>query len=221
MSKTTDWLPAPRQEQLNMAVNWCAYLMPKAASFTIPTQTITSLAQLATAAHDALGAAMDETTRTPVANAACRTAFKTLTAAMRSFKKHYILIPPMSEADFTALGVRIPDTHRTPSEAPSAQVRADPFLAGPHQMGIRIVYVIGDPGGKANKGYRIYYVIVPPGGAAPMNPEQFTQSFYTMRKKDVLDLPFSSSGSTIYFCVQVENEGKKGPWGPITSAIIP
>jgi hypothetical protein len=49
-------------------------------------------------------------------------------------------------------------------------------------MGIRIVYVIGDPGGKANKGYRIYYVIVPPGGTAPMNPEQFTQSFYTMRK---------------------------------------
>jgi hypothetical protein len=31
----------------------------------------------------------------------------------------------------------------------------------------------------------------------------------------------TDSGSTAYVAVQIENGEKKGPWGPIVSAIIP
>jgi hypothetical protein len=42
-----------------------------------------------------------------------------------------------------------------------------------------------------------------------------------MRKKDVIEFDFEESGKTAYFAVQVENGGKKGPWGQIVSALIP
>jgi hypothetical protein len=29
------------------------------------------------------------------------------------------------------------------------------------------------------------------------------------------------SGKTAYFAVQIENDGKKGVWGPMVSALIP
>jgi hypothetical protein len=32
---------------------------------------------------------------------------------------------------------------------------------------------------------------------------------------------FGDSGKTAYFAVQIENEGKKGPWGPLVLALIP
>jgi hypothetical protein len=42
-----------------------------------------------------------------------------------------------------------------------------------------------------------------------------------MRKKDVIEFDYNYSGKTAYFAVQVENGGKKGPWGPMVSALIP
>jgi hypothetical protein len=32
---------------------------------------------------------------------------------------------------------------------------------------------------------------------------------------------FGDSGKTAYFGVQIENEGKKGPWGPMVSGLSP
>jgi hypothetical protein len=55
----------------------------------------------------------------------------------------------------------------------------------------------------------------------PASPEELTTSFFTHRKKDVIEFGFNDSGSTVFFAVQIENEGKKGPWGPMTSALIP
>jgi hypothetical protein len=37
----------------------------------------------------------------------------------------------------------------------------------------------------------------------------------------VIEFAFDDSGKTAYFDVQIENEGKKGPWGSLTSALIP
>jgi hypothetical protein len=47
------------------------------------------------------------------------------------------------------------------------------------------------------------------------------KSFYTKRKKDVMEFEFGDSGKTAFFAVQIENDGKKGPWGPMVSALIP
>jgi hypothetical protein len=37
----------------------------------------------------------------------------------------------------------------------------------------------------------------------------------------VISLDYSDSGNTIYIAVQVENGEKKGPWGPMVSAVVP
>jgi hypothetical protein len=84
-----------------------------------------------------------------------------------------------------------------------------------------MVYVTGSPSDPANKGYRIWYSVIAPGETPPAKPEDLRKSFYTTRKKDVIEFDYGDSGKTAYFAVQVENGGKKGPWGPMVSALIP
>jgi hypothetical protein len=84
-----------------------------------------------------------------------------------------------------------------------------------------MIYLTGSPDDPANKGYRIWYKVVPPGGESVTSPKQLNESFFTKRKKDVVVFDYEDSGKTVYFAVQVENDGKKGPWGPVVSAIIP
>ena len=90
-----------------------------------------------------------------------------------------------------------------------------------HELGIKIVYVTGSPVDPANKGFRVYYKVVAPGSAPPTAPGELIKSLYTKRKKDLMEFEFGDSGKTAYFAVQIENEGKKGPWGPMISALIP
>jgi hypothetical protein len=90
-----------------------------------------------------------------------------------------------------------------------------------HELGVWLLYVTGSPEDPANKEYRIWYLAVPPGGEAPLDPEELTKSFSTQRRKEVITFEYGDSGKTVYLAVQVENGDKKGPWGPMTSAVIP
>jgi hypothetical protein len=159
--------------------------------------------------------------RTPVITEQCREAFDALAAAMRSLKNHRFLVPPLTNADLVSLGLVPRRTGHTPTGKPEAQVTVETFLLGRHELGFRIAYVSGDPEDKANKGYRIWYKVVPPGGAPVTDPEDLPKSFFTRRKKDVLEFEYTDSGKTAYIAVQVENGGRKGDWGPLVSAIIP
>jgi hypothetical protein len=80
---------------------------------------------------------------------------------------------------------------------------------------------LGGPNDKANKGFRVWHSVFAPGAAAPPGPEQLTRSFYTQRKKDVIDFDYGDSGKTAYTAIQIENAGEKGPWGPMVHAVIP
>jgi hypothetical protein len=96
------------------------------------------------------------------------------------------------------------------------------YLIGRHELGLKIVYVDGTPEDPANKGYRTWYRVVAPGETPPADPDRdLPKSFFTKRKKDVIEFEFGDSGKTAWFAVQVENDGKKGPWGPLVSALIP
>ncbi|MDR0374683.1 MAG: hypothetical protein LBH85_03060 [Treponema sp.] len=79
---------------------------------------------------------------------------------------------------------------------------------GRHELGIRIVYVTGSPNDPANKGYRVWYSVVAPGEKPPTNPDALRKSFFTMRKKDVVEFDYGDSG-------------KQCPAGPLVSALIP
>jgi hypothetical protein len=223
MSKSTDWLPPGRQDQLTMAKNWLSILQTgtNAQTWSVPADVVNELEELEKEADKALTAAKNEETRTPVANARCKTAFEALTAKMRDIKKRWFYVPPLQEADIVGLGLKPRDTIPTASGTPTAQVTVETYLVGRHQLGVKINYVTGNPSDTANKGYRIWYSVVGQGDTPPANPDGLQKSFYTKRKKDVIDFEFDDSGKTAYFAVQIENEGKKGPWGPLVNALIP
>jgi hypothetical protein len=193
-----------------------------AEAWNIPAALVQALQALVNAAEAALVVAKSEETRTPVATAQCRTAFGAMIAAMRDMKKRYFYVPPLQESDLVALGLRIPDSTPSASGTPTAQVGVETYLIGRHQLGVKINYFTGSPSDPANKGYRIWYSVIAQGGVPPpTNPGELNESFSTKRKKDVIEFAFDDSGKTAYFAVQIENEGRKGPWGPITAALIP
>jgi hypothetical protein len=109
----------------------------------------------------------------------------------------------------------------TPSGDPSAQVTVETYLMGRHELGVKIIYITGSATDPANKGFRIWYTVVAPGETPPANPDDLRKSFYTKRKKDIIEFDFGDSGKTAFFVVQIENGSKKGPWGPLVSALIP
>jgi hypothetical protein len=172
-------------------------------------------------AATALETAKTETTRTPVATAQCKKAFDALTAFMRDFKRRYFLTPPLLDSDYVSLGLKPRDPAPTPSRTPTAQVAVETYLVGRHELGVRMVYVTGSPGESANKGCRIWYAIAAPGETPPANPKELRTSFYTQHCKDRTEFDIGDSGKTAYFAVQIENESKKGPWGPLVQALIP
>jgi hypothetical protein len=204
-----------------MAGDWISVCTVKKTGWNIPDAAIAEITTRRGNAAAALETAKNETTRTPVATAQCREAFEALAAALRDFKRRYFLSPPLVDSDYVALGLKPHDGTPTPSGPPTAQVTVETYLVGRHELGIRIVYVTGSPGDPANKGYRIWYRVAAPGETPPAGPKDLRESFFTKRKKDLIGFDFEDSGKTAYFAVQVENDGKKGPWGPLVSALIP
>jgi hypothetical protein len=221
MSQKTDWMSGTRDGQLAMAKDWVSVTGTNAHLWDIPLTAVQELGGLTEAADAALAVAKNETTRTPVATAQCKAAFEALTAKMRDFKKRYFLTPPLMEADYIALGLKPRDSTPTASGTPTAQVTVETYLIGRHELGVKIIYVTGSTTDPANKGFRIWYSVIGQGETPPTNPDDLRKSFYTKRKKDLLEFDFGDSGKTAYFAVQIENEGKKGPWGPLVQALIP
>jgi hypothetical protein len=221
MATSKDWLPASREGQLAMADDWISVCTTRQTDWNIPYPALTELTTLRDTASVALETAKNETTRTPVATAQCKEAFDALTAFMRDFKRRYFLSPPLLDSDYISLGLKPHDPTPTPRGVPTAQETVETYLVGRPEPGLRLIYIDGSPSDPANKGYRIWYSVIAPGETPLASPNELRNSFYTKRKKDVIEFDFGDSGKTAYFAVQIENEGKKGPWGPLVSALIP
>jgi hypothetical protein len=152
MSERTDWAPASREALLAMAKEWRVVAGANAQAWGIPETALTNMDNRIQTADAALAAAKNETTRTPVATAQCKTAFKGLLADMRDMKRRYFLTPPLTDADYVALGLKPHDATATPSGAPAAQVTVETYLVGRHELGVKMIYVTGSPHDAANKG---------------------------------------------------------------------
>jgi hypothetical protein len=140
-----------------MARDWKAVMAASAAAGSVPAAALTEFDALFQAAESALATAQNETTRTLVTTAQCRAAFAALVEKMRDIKRRYFLEPPLVDADIISLGLKPRDTTHTMSGTPSAQVTIETYLVGRHELGIKIVYITGNPHDAANKGYRIWY----------------------------------------------------------------
>ena len=231
-----DWLPRPRTEQLAMAKNWNDTLTVKAAAWGIPTATVDNLESLTAAAIGALDLAMSSA-RNAVINQQVRTAFGALTDCMRYIKRRHFFMPPLSEADWVSLGLRLPDTTPTTIGPPTTVVTAE--ISYPHKnaLALFIAPVSGHSyDDRADWGFRVYYGVLPHAGDVteemiierqylrrqPQNPEELTQSHFTHRKHDTIEFPYDNSGKQCFICIRYENgKGDAGPWGPMVSSYIP
>ena len=231
-----DWLPGSMSERLDMAKRWSAVLTESTpAPWGVPQSVVTELNAKIDAAQTALDAAAKEE-RTPSMNQAIRTAFGELVAVMRGTRKRYFFIPPMTEADWVRMGMRLLDTTPTNIAPPDGRVTA--FITRPAQaaLGFQIAPADGgDYDSRAEWGFRIYWGVLPHGGASetdhlerqhllrvPVRPEELPQSHFTRRRRDRLNFEFDESAMTAYICIRYENgKGDKGPWGPMISAVIP
>jgi hypothetical protein len=228
----SDWLDSNRQDQLDMATVWLIiFNEPSAASKTvkkhtawnIPDAEVKEFSRLVADAKTILDTAKNEETRTKVVDRQVTTAFDALVAKMRSLKKRYFHVPPLTDADLIALKLKVPEKNPGPLGDPTAMITFVFSLTGAYNQ-IRgwITAVSGDLNARNNRGtFHIKFGVFDIDAPAPTDPSRLTEYRITKRKKEVYKLPYNSSGKMAYFCGRIENGDRKGEWGPIVGVKIP
>jgi hypothetical protein len=231
-------MPSSRSDVLMMCLIWINYMTPeRRTAWNIPVDRFAELGTLYAAAQALLQKAKDDAERTHVITVQVQAAFKALEEAMRFFKSHYFLVPPLDETDIAALGLR-PKAPPSPIPAPEGMpVALLSYPGGPHVVMAHLGPLPGtqelDP--RSEYGYAVYRGIMPPGGATleqaaskkhylmepPNNGEGLDHQF-TRRRKEKFVFDAEEAGMTVYICCRYENaKGQAGDWGPVISAVIP
>jgi hypothetical protein len=215
-----------------MARNWISIINSPVSppNWGIPPAEMTEFVTLHDTAQTILQKAENDAERTTVVTAQCNAAFKALTAKMRFFKKHYFLVPPLTDSDLISLGLKPADVVRSPVSQPDAEVIASIGLVDAHLIEVRDIRPrqahSTDP--RADYAVDIHIGIV--GGVgpyaidAPPDPAQggklpFVRT--TRRRRERFDLE-GNSGKTAWFSLAYRNgKNQVGPFCPPFSAVIP
>ena len=221
MARNTDWLPSGRKAQLEMAQNWYKHLIQSGNLWFVPETTITDLNVAINEAQNEDNIPASE--RNAVTNARLNLKFRDLTTMMRDIKRRYFFVPPLTEYEIVALGLKPKDNIPTSVLDPTGQAEAGFTFPGRTQLMAHIKPVESvhtDP--RAYYGCRIYYGVYAADAAPPVDGTELRESLFTRRKKELFNFLPKDSGKTAYFCIRYENsKGKAGPWGPMTWANIP
>ena len=224
----SDWLPSRREDQLLMADSWGEKVSEQYEAWKVPQATITKLSAAATEARSSIKTPPGQ--RDPVANARIRMAFKELTAQMRDMRKRHFFMPPLTEMDLAALGLRPRDS--TPTNVPPPAIPVEGRLTFPAigLVEMREMRATGEKRDVRSKhGVRIYYGIMGTPSetdrfrisARPSTGDDLPHSVFTRRNRYRFDFT-GESGREIFFCMRFENsKGESGPWGEVISAFIP
>lgn len=233
-----DWFPRSRDKQIQMVETWLLIFATKANEWNIPATRVTELTATKTTAKDIL-AIVKSGERTPVSVVQCNEAFNEMETEARFIKKHFLLIPPLTKADYASLLLPLPDEVHTPIPAPAGQPTLTiTYHGGPHVLAVLLAPLPGTepPDNRSDYGYALYRGIMPQGGATleqaagvkhylmkpPTSGDELLHYRFTRRKKELVDFDPSESGMTVYFCSRYENgKGEAGRWGPVVSWIVP
>jgi hypothetical protein len=223
-----------------MCRNWISYITEELRkAWGIPEAEFSELVDRYSLAQTYLLKAQDEAERTHVITVECQGAFKNLTAKMRFMRDRFFKIPPLSEADWAALGFKQKDTNPTPVPDPEGVPAASlSYPGGPHAMNVHLGPMAGtqELNPESDYGYAIYMGIMPPGGATleeaasdkhylmkvPADGKGLQHLRFTRRRKEKIVFDAEDAGKTVYVCCRYENQkGDEGQWGPVVSSIIP
>ena len=230
MAKYRDWLPHSWTANLAMCRVWISYLTAdRRTEWGIPAAQFTELGTLFGEAQAALQKYQDDTQRTPVVKTQCIDAFEAQSAKMRFFKRHYFLVPPLTHADLTALGLPVPDGTRSPVVVPQDGPFFTIIQLGPGRLGIIARYgPLGRKGSKPPgiKGYRLYYGVEDP--ERPFTEQsQLPASVWSTLGLHSVTFRESDRGKRAFFALkwEVQRDGSKkdneSNFSEMLSEIIP
>jgi hypothetical protein len=238
MAQRMDWYPSSRDEQLHLVKTWNTVFAAQGPTWGIPPEHITQLINDAQAAQTILDK-VKSGERTPADVIQCNVVFKDMETEARFIKKHYLLMPPLTPANFATLLLALPDEIHTPVGPPTGQPSLTvTYPGGPHLLMVHCAPLLGTepPDTRGDYGYALYRGIMPQGGATleqaagikhylmtePLSGGEMLHYRFTRRKKEAVDFDASESGMTAYFCSRYENQkGQIGVWGPVVGAVIP
>jgi hypothetical protein len=152
-----------------LARNWISVMNPSQnpPDWGIPATQITEFTAIFNKSEAALKKAQSETERTPVVTVQCNAAFKALTDKMRFIKKHYFLVPPLTEADLAALGLKAGGASHTEIPRPNGQVTADVGYLAAHMIELSNFRALGAPSSDPRSDYGVSVKIGIVGGIEP------------------------------------------------------
>ena len=216
----TDWMPHIRSAQLAMAKRWFEVLNIKGQDWRLPEGMLQLLGEL-TAEAEMLQDRADSSVGTKGDAVRARTAFAELVAHMRDIRRRVFFIPPLTEGDFADLGLRPPDTIRTPHIDVPEMVD---FVI--HLSNIRELVVDFWIQGEAHKakpaGYDGAVIIWGIRDTPPEQPDELPHHTMASRTPHTLTFEEGQRGQTVQIALCWQNErGITGQWSEYKSAIIP
>jgi hypothetical protein len=144
--------------------------------------------------------------------------------AYRNFINIYLRFhPDVTEEDKRNMGLTVPDTTRTPVEAPDEGPVFLIVQLGPRMLGVNYQYGQGRKGSKPDgiKGARVYYGVLD----GPPEEMVFPASVWASRCPHVITFRETDRGKRAWFALKWETErgGEKGEsgWSELVSEIIP
>jgi hypothetical protein len=219
--KNINWIPPKREGKLTMANNWVSLIILNKAIWQIAEDKMEKLQATYEAANSL--SLKPAGSRSPADNAELRAAINEMVACMRDIKKRYFYSPPLTEADFLRLGLKPKDVEPTSVPAPAGQAKVETRYAGPAQLEAIVSHVEGTAFDlKTIHGYQLAFMLCDADQTPPASGKEFTESKFSRRKKFPFTFEREDMGKKMYFAVRYENsKGEAGPWGPVTSAVVP
>jgi hypothetical protein len=236
-----DWMPTSRVGILAMCVMWMEVLTAALrVVLGIPAEVWNEFVRLYELARELYDKTLDEAQHTHVITVECNTAFADLKAQMRYIHDRYLRMPPLTAAQWVAMGMRLLDKTYTAIARPGGSpIVLLSYGHGKFELGIKMEPEEGTPPPSPHTryGYSIYFGIMPVGGAtleeaasemhylmtAPLTGEGLHHYCFTRNSHTTIVFDPKEAGKTVYIFVRYENEkGWKCEKGSnVAYAVIP
>ncbi|MDR1216313.1 MAG: hypothetical protein LBK25_06500 [Treponema sp.] len=222
----SDYMPFSDARILEWIKNLIAYLEANLARLGIDAATLTALKALLAlfeAAYEKTG--LPETSRLDTATK--NAAKEELRSAIRDFVNSYIRYnKAVTDVDRMGMGLPIPDKKPTPTPPPTTAPLIELRLARIRQVIVAFKNEgskkwgkpVGVHGAEIRWAVRDQRDVKDP----PVEPTDLANSSFATKSPHTMEFSGAERGQTLDLCLRWENNvGDKGPWGEISSAIIP
>jgi hypothetical protein len=217
-------IPTGELQLAEYAENGVAVITPAAPTFGLVSAQLTELTAATSDYRAKLTTAREPSTRTTVTVALKNVSKKSLIATLRSLYAIVDAYPLTTDGQRAALGIRIPDRHPTPINAPATQpvARIAGTGGGFAQVDLRDQLTPDSPVKPAGAtGAQVFFALTAPDAAPPDFATDGT--FYGVASKGSyrLALPDGSAGQRLWIQARwMTARGLVGPTGLPASAIV-